>query len=227
MCMNVYKTEFICFHKQGQSSKMKFSSKVSYDGLPLRRVFKLKYLGLIFDPTLTFSLHSDYVKTKLASIVGSIRKIVKFLPDNIFKIVFNAFVIPSYDYWCDIWAIQSDFHTMQAPINRLLMTAHYPSYPRKLRRDFKKGSKSKRSRIYKNRKPLELNSFYSNMNLMTIPERAKWNRLKNVHAFLRSDIPRISNFYTVSDRISRSMPKLLFQPVKANLGKNRSNTNPR
>jgi len=87
ICVNANKTDFICFHKQGQNSKMEFSNKVSYHGLPLRRVFKLKYHGLIFDPTLTFSLHSDYVKTKLASIVGSIKKTVKFLPDSIFKIV--------------------------------------------------------------------------------------------------------------------------------------------
>jgi len=49
------------------------------------------------------------LKTKLASLVGSIRKIEKILPDNIFKIVFNAYVITAYDYCCDIWATQANF----------------------------------------------------------------------------------------------------------------------
>jgi len=145
----------------------------------------------------------------LASTIGSIRKIVKYLPENIFKIVFNAYVIPSYDYCCDIWAIQSDFTSLQVPINRLLMAAHCPTYFRKIRRIFKKGSKEKRKQIYENWKSVDLNSLYNKMNLLTITERAKWSRIKNVFAFLHSDIPRICNFHTPSDRITRSMPRLV------------------
>lgn len=191
--------------------KVELHKDLKVNEVKIKRVFNFKYLGLTFDPHLTFDIHFRIIQSKLACILGRIRRVSKFLPLDVFKIVFKAYVIPTYDYCIDVWATKShnELCKAQAAINRFLFAVYQPSLYRKARKRFKKEAKESSRQVYSKQKLMEVNSFLEQLNILTIPERADWTRAKNVLKFVKSQVPSLSSVYEFSQRASSmTFPRL-------------------
>jgi hypothetical protein len=71
--------------------------------ITLERVYVFKYLGVILDPELTWNDHIDYVSKKISSRLGLLRRARKILPRQACIILYNAMILPLFDYCCIIW----------------------------------------------------------------------------------------------------------------------------
>jgi hypothetical protein len=60
-------------------------------------------IGVIFDPALTWNDHIDYVAKKISSRLGLLRRAHKILPREACVILYNAMILPLFDYCCVIW----------------------------------------------------------------------------------------------------------------------------
>ena len=66
-------------------------------------VFWFKYLGVTLDPNLSWNEHIDVLGNKISSRLGMLRKARKVLPRDACLTLFNAMVLPLFDYCCVVW----------------------------------------------------------------------------------------------------------------------------
>ena len=84
----------------------RFASKsfsISSDGQDLERPETFKYLGVFMDPTLSWKSHMNYLGKKISSRLGMLRRARKILPQSSCIILYNAMILPLFDYCSVVW----------------------------------------------------------------------------------------------------------------------------
>ena len=66
-------------------------------------VEKTKFLGVIIDQYLSFQLHINYIKGKIARGIGILYKCKNFFNDKTRLTLYNAFIYPYFTYCLPIW----------------------------------------------------------------------------------------------------------------------------
>ena len=84
--------------------------KHSYEYQIITRVESFKFLGVYFDPQMTFKYHASHLTSKLSQITAMIDKVRKFLPKHILKILYFAHVQSLISYCINIWGGTSQTH---------------------------------------------------------------------------------------------------------------------
>ena len=67
-----------------------------------------KYLGVFLDCTLSWKNQIHYINLKLSKGIGILSKVRHFVPKNLLRTIFYAFVQPHIDYAIDNWSCASD-----------------------------------------------------------------------------------------------------------------------
>jgi hypothetical protein len=201
LVINDLKTEWMFFHKN-HDTKFGLVPEVMLNDKIIKRVDKFRYLGVILDPTMTFKTHFNSVESRLNSAIYKLRSIKRYVPELVMKILFNAYVLPIYDYCIEIWCVQTklELSTLQSKIYHFLLSYLYPTLGKK----FKKAPKTHLLHSE------TMHSLLSRFNLLTVHERMNWTLLKNAHKYFTSDIPGLQSLFNFSTntRSSRSMPLL-------------------
>ena len=76
------------------------SFNVSIGGMALSQVDSVRYLGVIIDPTLSWSLHITNIASRARSRLSSIFRYGTLTP-AVLCLLYSAFVLPLFDY-CDV-----------------------------------------------------------------------------------------------------------------------------
>ena len=98
LCLNVVKlTAMLIGSRQRISGK---SFNVSIGGMALSQVDSVRYLGVIIDPTLSWSLHITNIASRARSRLSSIFRYGTLTP-AVLCLLYSAFVLPLFDY-CDV-----------------------------------------------------------------------------------------------------------------------------
>lgn len=81
-----------------------------------------KYLGLRMDSSLTWNAQIEHVKTKLTSLIGSLRLIVRCIPRQIRYTIYNTLVKPHLLYLLEVWgsAAKTKIATLQVMQNKII-----------------------------------------------------------------------------------------------------------
>ena len=79
------------------------SFSISSNGRDLERLEKFKYLGVFMDPTLSWKSHINYLGKKISSRLGMLRRARKILPQSSCIILYNAMILPLFDYCSVVW----------------------------------------------------------------------------------------------------------------------------
>ena len=69
----------------------------------LDRVYKFKYLGVMFDSCLSWNDHIDYISAKISSRLGMLRKARKIIPRETCVTLYDAMILPLFDYCSAVW----------------------------------------------------------------------------------------------------------------------------
>ena len=77
---------------------------LQHDGVGVEQVNDFKYLGIVLDSRLTFEAHLSGLAKKIASRIGVLGRIRKYLPHDIRVMLYNALVLPYFDYASVVWS---------------------------------------------------------------------------------------------------------------------------
>ena len=76
---------------------------VIYNGDCIENVESFKYLGVTFDPLLSWCVHVNHISSKISQRIGVIRRIKFYLPNDILNMLTKALVMSHFDYCSPVW----------------------------------------------------------------------------------------------------------------------------
>ena len=99
-----------------------------YEGVMIERVEKFKYLGVLFDPQLSWDDHVNYLSSNISKRIGVICRVKYYLPSKTVNILTQALVFPHFDYCSSIWSnislhLVNELQILQNRLARILLSA--------------------------------------------------------------------------------------------------------
>ena len=95
--LNIKKTKLMVFGTRHILDKFD-NVNVIYNGDCIENVESFKYLGVTFDPLLSWCEHVNHISSKISQRIGVIRRIKFYLPNDILNMLAKALVMPHFDY---------------------------------------------------------------------------------------------------------------------------------
>lgn len=196
LIINYTKTQYMILSK----TKTDINDATLYvicKGHKIERVRQFKYLGIIFDETLTFNDHFNYVCKKLSSAIGCLSLLKRYVNIRCFKTLIHSFVFSIIDYGFTIWGKLSDtkFNILQSKIDSLLASYFFPQLHNKFQR------LNKIAHHYENIhfqvENIDYYQLYEKCNLFTVKERLNYFYAVFVFKSLKfKHVPEISNRFS-------------------------------
>ena len=81
---------------------------IRIDDEMIKRVDRTKSLGLTIDDRLSWSNHVDEICRKVSSAIGALKPIRHFISANTALQIYNALILPHFDYCSPVWDCLSD-----------------------------------------------------------------------------------------------------------------------
>ena len=102
LSLNVDKTEFIIFRP---SRKITATTVLKLNGTKIYESNKIKYLGILLDPTLSWKPHITELCKKLSRGVGMLFKIRNFCPEQVSKSLYYSLFNSHMSYGISLWGV--------------------------------------------------------------------------------------------------------------------------
>lgn len=128
LTINVSKTNYIIF--ASKNKKIQDFPPLTLNNQAIKRTNQEKYLGLVLDHQLTWKPHLIKIKSKLSSLTGALRGIVRCLPLQVRYTIYNSLVKPHIDYLIEIWgtSYKTNLKLLQIAQNKLVKTLFHYDY---------------------------------------------------------------------------------------------------
>ena len=127
LTLNIKKTKLMLFGTNQALHNFKNVS-LEYGDETIERVDKYKYLGITFDPNLSWNEHVNYISSNICKRIGVIRRVKNYLPCNTVNMLAKALVFPHFDYCSSVWSncsayLSNDLQILQNRLARNLLAA--------------------------------------------------------------------------------------------------------
>ena len=76
---------------------------LKYDTSEIAKVLQYKMLGITFDERMTFKSHIANISHKLSRNISLLYQVKNFMPRNVLQIMYNAHILPYFQYCTPIW----------------------------------------------------------------------------------------------------------------------------
>ena len=104
LSLNIDKTEFIIFRP---SKKENEKIVLKLNGSVIPESNKIKYVGIIFDPKLSWKVHISELCKKLSRRVGMLFKMCDICPETVLKSLYYGLFNSHLSYGIAIWGVAS------------------------------------------------------------------------------------------------------------------------
>jgi len=127
LTLNIKKTKLMLLGTRQALRKFKNISLI-YGNDNIEIVDKFKYLGVVFDPNLSWYDHVNYMSSNISKRIGVICRVKNYLPCDTVKMLAKALVFPHFDYCSSVWSNFTDYHhnelqLLQNKLARILLHA--------------------------------------------------------------------------------------------------------
>ena len=111
LTLNCAKSKFVLF---GSSKRLKAFTNISIhvNDHELAREQTFKYLGITFSENLTWTDHLSNISTKINQRIGLLRRVKMFLPLKARLTIYNALMLPLFDYANIVWGDKNNTSLM-------------------------------------------------------------------------------------------------------------------
>ena len=104
LSLNIAKTEYILVGSRYRAENTIFCCKPTHwYSSSVKGVHTSKSLGIWIDENLTLSSQIDAIAKKISSAIGGLRQIKSFVPQKAQITIYNALILPLFDYCDQIW----------------------------------------------------------------------------------------------------------------------------
>ena len=127
LTLNKKKTEYMIIGSRQKLSKITIEPEIRIGETAIKRVRNFKTLGVLIDEHLTWDKQLENVQTKVSRGIGMLRRMRKVVPKTTLKKVYNAIILPHFDYCSLVWDNCSDYliDKLQKLQNRAARTCYY------------------------------------------------------------------------------------------------------
>ena len=101
LTLNVKKTKSMLLGTQQKLRRTKGKLNIKMRGEPVEQVDQFKYLGIWLDPSLTWSVNTEKLVSKVNKRIGLLRRVRNVLPTKTLKMLYKSLIIHDFDY-CDV-----------------------------------------------------------------------------------------------------------------------------
>lgn len=101
LTVNISKTCYVIF--KAKSKPLPTYPQLKIDNIPLQEKDCEKYLGLRLDSRLSWNTQIEHVRTKLMSLMASLKNITRCIPRQIRFTIYNCLVKPHLLYLIEVW----------------------------------------------------------------------------------------------------------------------------
>ena len=147
LSLNVKKTKMMLFHYRQQRDMSGLIPKLMINKVPIEYVKEFNFLGITLDECMAWNRHINKIACKLSCTIGTLKRVKRFLPSFILKMLYNSLVLPYMNYGILTWGKNiTRIEKLQKTAVRIISSAKYNAHTEPL---FKKLSLLKISDIYK------------------------------------------------------------------------------
>lgn len=100
--LNITKTETMLFGTHAKLSKYK-DFLINFNGKSLKHVDEFMYLGVIFDNTISWSSHIQYILSRAGKRLGMLSRLRNNLTSYAANTLYLSFIRPIFDYCDTVW----------------------------------------------------------------------------------------------------------------------------
>ena len=109
LTLNVKKSNLILYDAR-KNLKYNPNVKICIENNELEQKDSAKYLGVYFDKRLSWDVQLNYTNAKLSRGIGILKKLRKYVQENILKNLFNSFIKPYIEYGTLAWGAATNNH---------------------------------------------------------------------------------------------------------------------
>lgn len=107
LSINISKTKYMTFHYHQKPINKIQIPKLLINNENITYVQDFTFLGIIFDETLSWNIHTHRVANKISQLSGLIRTLKLDFPQHILKLIHNSLVIPHLTYGVTLWGFNN------------------------------------------------------------------------------------------------------------------------
>ena len=128
LSLNVQKTKFMIFHNYQRDISL-FIPEIKINGQLVERVTEFNFLGLTIDEHLNWKSHIQKVSNKVSRSIGVLNRLNKFLPITILKILYNALILPHFQFSILTWGFSPGrLNKLQKRAIRVITNSKYNAH---------------------------------------------------------------------------------------------------
>ena len=102
LSLNVKKTKMMIFHNRQKNIKDIIPS-LKINGTEIEIVQQFNFLGIILDQHMSWKPHINKVASKIGRTIGTLKRMKRFLPQSILKMLYNSLILPHLNYGILAW----------------------------------------------------------------------------------------------------------------------------
>jgi hypothetical protein len=107
LSLNIKKTKYMIFHPKRTNIDKFQALQPKLNNINIDRVLDFKFLGIIFDETLSWNAHTNYIATKISRATGTLSRLKHFLPPNILLLIYHALIGSHLSYALPVWGFHN------------------------------------------------------------------------------------------------------------------------
>ena len=104
LTVNTLKTFFVLFSNRRHPNLVPLVIKSNFSYDEIKKVDKMKFLGVFYDYDMTFKSHINYLSQRLSRTAGLFNRVKTIMPEFVLRNMYNAHVISILNYCNVIWA---------------------------------------------------------------------------------------------------------------------------
>lgn len=170
------------------------------NNVTLQAVEQEKYLGLILDNKLSWKPHINSLRSKITSLTGALRRIVRCLPKRVRYTIYNSLIKPNLEYLIEIWgsAAKTNLKPLQISQNKIMKV------------------------LFNYKRLTPTSSIYKDTKILNISQTYVYNTCILIRKIIYKDIHSHITFTKRSEvqkRLTRQANNILLRPPRTLYGK--------
>ena len=128
LSLNAQKTKFMIFHNY-QHDVNHFIPEIRINGQLVEQVTEFNFLGLTIDEHLNWKIHIQKISHKVSKSIGVLKRLKKFLPHTVLRILYNALILPHFQFSIVAWGFNPGrLNKLQKRAIRVITNSKYNAH---------------------------------------------------------------------------------------------------
>ena len=129
LSLNVPKSKYMIFHSPHKKLDENHIPEIYINNTPITRTTDFNFLGLIINDTVKWDSHINYISGKISRVLGVMKRIKRFVPLNVLKLIYCSLISSHLNYGVVAWGFNFQrLFKLQKRAMRLITNSKYNAH---------------------------------------------------------------------------------------------------